>query len=88
MDPNSCRDPRQARIELFKILLTRQDQTELARYMSNHAKAAIAGLLVAIPWGWFTDLAAGQYGWFFGRLIVVPALAYATSVLVSRARAK
>jgi len=52
--------------------------------MSNHTKAAIAGLLVAIPWGWYADISTGDYGWFLGRLLIVPALAYAISVAASK----
>ncbi len=55
--------------------------------MTTHVKAAIAGLLVAVPWGWFADIQSGDYAWFLGRLVVVPALAYAISVATSRATA-
>jgi hypothetical protein len=55
-----------------------------ADVMTNHTKAAIAGLLVAIPWGWYADISTGDYGWFLGRLLVIPAMAYAISVAASK----
>ena len=48
--------------------------------MSRHAKAALAGLLVSIPWGWWRDIPNGEYAWFIGRILVVPVIAYALSV--------
>jgi hypothetical protein len=56
--------------------------------MSNHVKAAIGGFLVAIPWGWYTDISTGDYGWFLGRLLVVPALVFAVSVMFSKVNAQ
>jgi hypothetical protein len=48
--------------------------------VSRHAKAALAGLLVSIPWGWLRDIPNGEYAWFIGRILVVPVIAYALSV--------
>lgn len=55
--------------------------------MTNHVKAAIAGFLVAVPRGWYADISNGDYGWFLGRLVFVPAVAYAVSVAISRSGA-
>ena len=52
--------------------------------MKNHVKAAVAGLIIAIPWGWYTDIACGDYGLFLGRLVLTPAFAYTLSVAVSK----
>lgn len=55
--------------------------------MTPQVKSALLGLLVSIPWGWYSDLASGELGWFIARLIFVPSFAYAITVLLARRRA-
>lgn len=57
--------------------------------MKAYIPGFICGLLIAVVWGYFSDLQNGQVGWFIGRLVFVSiALVVVLRVIATRASAK
>ena len=39
-------------------------------------KNIAVGIVVAVVWGYFSDLRNGEIGWFIGRLVFIPLFIY------------
>lgn len=55
--------------------------------MKNYIPAFVIGLLIAVVWGYFSDLPNDQVAWFIGRLILVPIATVAVWHIVAPATA-
>ena len=51
--------------------------------MSKQLAGFFVTLLIAVVWGYFSDLRHGQVGWFIGRIIFMLGIAYLWSRLSS-----
>ena len=56
--------------------------------MKTHIISSLIAASIAAIWGYFTDLAKGQTGWYVARILSFAALGFYASYRATKAKAK